>query len=340
MKAQKTTNTTTNQPKRLPKVLVSSVIRSSQEGESHGGIYIVDLETEKFKQVIDWNDATISWEGRGGDRGLRGIAFYKETIYMAASDELFCFDSQFKIKASYKNDYLKHAHEIFIEEDRLYISSTGFDTILIFDLLNKKFIEAFCFRRKERSWKDRLVSKGVKVLHRELPLNNKYHFFRFDPSKKDGPQKADTVHLNNVFVKNQTIYFSGTGLNHLMAFHQNSFRALAPLPGGTHNVQFYQDHILFNDTKHDRVTLQKKESSIHWNIPFYQKETLSNPDISEDRARQAFGRGLCTLGDWIIGGSSPATITVYDNENANPIKVVQLSKDIRNAIHGLEVWAN
>lgn len=56
----------------LPKVLASSVIRSAHQGQSHGGVYVVDLESNHCEQVVDWNDQSINWEGRGLDRGLRG----------------------------------------------------------------------------------------------------------------------------------------------------------------------------------------------------------------------------------------------------------------------------
>ena len=50
--------------------------------------------------------------GRGADRGLRGIEFDGEDTYIAASDELFCYDRNFQVKKSYKNPYLEHCHEI------------------------------------------------------------------------------------------------------------------------------------------------------------------------------------------------------------------------------------
>ena len=56
-------------------------------------------------------------------------------------------------------------------------------------------------------------------------------------------------------------------------------------------------------------------------------------------ARQGFGRGLCTYGDsMIVGGSSPSTISLYDLQTGQTIGSVNLTMDIRNAIHGLEVW--
>ncbi len=93
---------------RLPTLIATSVVRGSQQGESHGGIYTVDFEKQSGHQHVDWNTSEIDFEGRGADRGLRGIAFDGDDIYVAASDELFCYDRNFQIKKSFKNRYLKH----------------------------------------------------------------------------------------------------------------------------------------------------------------------------------------------------------------------------------------
>ena len=56
-------------------------------------------------------------------------------------------------------------------------------------------------------------------------------------------------------------------------------------------------------------------------------------------ARQGFGRGLCPIGErFVASGSSPSTISLYDFEANQRVGSVNLTMDIRNAIHGLEVW--
>jgi hypothetical protein len=56
-------------------------------------------------------------------------------------------------------------------------------------------------------------------------------------------------------------------------------------------------------------------------------------------ARQGFGRGLCLVGErFVAGGSSPSTISLYDLEANQKVESVNLTMDIRNAIHGLEPW--
>ena len=92
---------------KLPTLVATSVVRGSQQGESHGGVFTVDFEKREVVQHIDWNRSDIDFEGRGADRGLRGIAFNGDDILIAASDELFRYDRSFKIKTSNKNHYLK-----------------------------------------------------------------------------------------------------------------------------------------------------------------------------------------------------------------------------------------
>ena len=106
----------------LPRIVCSSVVRSVHQGESHGGVYLVDLQAGTSEQVLDWTDDTIDWEGRGGDRGLRGIAFHDGLIYLAASDEIFVYDRHFVRQGSFRNPYLHLCHEMFVDGDRLYLA--------------------------------------------------------------------------------------------------------------------------------------------------------------------------------------------------------------------------
>ena len=68
------------------------------------------------------------------------------------------------------------------------------------------------------------------------------------------------------------------------------------------------------------------------------KKELINSDIPKDHARNGFARGMCFYKDLIIGGTSPSTITIYSIKHKRIIKSVNLTKDIRNAIHGLEIY--
>lgn len=323
---------------RFPKVIASSVVRSAQQGESHGGVYLVDLETGLFEQVIDWNDKSISWEGRGSDRGLRGIAFYDGNVYLAASDEIFVFDQQFKQLHSLKNRYLKHCHETHVAEDVLYLTSTGFNSILEFDLTKQEFVRGHALTRTgggEASWLRRITSAK--------PSRAEHRVTTFDPNNEDGgPLPDGSLHLNNVTVHVGAIMTSGTRTDALVAIQNERISTYAPLPRGTHNAAAFGDGIIYNDTASDRIVIAGRTSNIirqSFAVPAYDTAELTHTDIPNDHARQGFGRGLCTYGDdLLIAGSSPSTISVYSVASGERVQSVNISKDIRNCIHGLEVW--
>ncbi|MYA17626.1 MAG: hypothetical protein F4Z28_13140 [Gammaproteobacteria bacterium] len=158
------------------KLVATSVVRGSQQGESHGGVYLLDLERQQAELKLDWNAAGIDWSGRGGDRGLRGIAFDGDTIYITASDELFAFRPDFSQVGSWRNPYLKHCHETSVFDRTLYIASTGFDSILGFDL-------------------------DEKVFHWAMHVDVQRFRFKgeaYDPFRDDGPLQLNKLHINNV----------------------------------------------------------------------------------------------------------------------------------------------
>lgn len=304
----------------MTKLIATSVVRGAHQGESHGGVYLVDFEAETVHQPIDWNTMEIDWQGRGWDRGLRGIAFDGERIFIAASDEIFIYNPSFKLIESHRNRYLKHAHEIFVYERHLFITSTGFDTILTFDLDKNNFSRAFY----------------IKTDGREIGVQP------FNPHKDQGPMMLNKFHINNVYCDDGGMYISGLNTGGLLMFNGKNIGISATLPLGTHNARPFGEGIIFNDTQGNtvRYATPGREKDRAFGTPLYEENELINRDLGDDKlARQGFARGLCVISDTMIaGGSSPSTIALYDLE-ANKLKrTANLSMDIRNGIHGLEVW--
>ena len=305
---------------RLPKLIATSVVRGSVQGESHGGIYTVDFEKQEGEQHVDWNTSDIDFEGRGADRGLRGIAFNNEDIYIAASDELFCYDKDFNLKVSFKNRYLKHAHEICYMEGRIFISSTGFDSLLSFNLDTKKFDWGFQLRKEYDKW-----SGGT-----------------FNPQRESGPRATNDFHINMVHVNEDGIFLSGLRTEGLLYLTpQNSIQVVCELPAGTHNPQLWKNGIIFNDTASDCVRyVPRDDEELTFKIITYNESDIEFAGIDDTNiARQSFARGLCVIEERFFAvGSSPSTISLYNVESKQRVGSVNLSMDIRNAIHGLEVW--
>ena len=300
-------------------LVATSVVRGSHQGESHGGIFLIDLDRSRVRQTIDWDTADIDWQGRGWDRGLRGIAFDGDRVFVAASDELFVYDKDFNQLTSYRSPYLKHCHEINVFERRLYLTSTGYDSILGFDLDANRFSWALTVLR------DR---EGL----RAMP---------FDPNGRKGPQPSNDLHLNNVFCTKDALYLSGLRTGGLHAYTGRYLNQFARLPEGSHNAQPFRGGVLFNDTPKNMVRFvpgQGQQKAFH--VPVYNPKKLAGTDLDDTRiARQAFARGLCVVQDGLIAaGSSPSTVTLSDLDSMQTIQSINLTLDVRNAIHGLEVW--
>lgn len=306
---------------RLPKFIATSVVRGSQQGESHGGVYTVDFETQECQQHVDWNTGEIDFEGRGADRGLRGIELDGDDIYIAASDELFSYGRNFRIKRSFRNNYLKHCHEICRMDRTLFLTSTGFDSLLAFDLDTHDYIWGMQIQRLEGKW------VGV----------------RFDPRTQAGPHPMNSFHINMVHVNENGIFLSGLKTGALL--HVNSqfeISEVCNLPQGTHNAQPYRDAVILNDTASDHVRYVGRDGvNKAFKIVTYPEADIEFAGVDDSKiARQGFGRGLCPVGDrFLAGGSSPSTISLYDLETEQTVATVNLTMDVRNAIHGLKVWA-
>ena len=307
-------------PIKLPTLVATSVVRGSQQGESHGGIYVVDFENLTGEQLVDWNNSKIDFEGRGADRGLRGIEFDDDDILIAASDELYRYNRKFEIQDSFRNRYLKHCHEICRLDKHLFLTSTGFDSLLAFNLDTRTF-----------EW-------GFQLQH----ANSKWSGYTFDPRTSTGPAPVNDFHINMVHANETGVFLSGLKTGALLHLNQKwEVSVVCELPAGTHNARPWKDGVLFNDTASDCVRFVSRSGTEKaFKIVTYDESEVLFSGVDDSKiARQGFGRGLTVYQDrFLIGGSSPSTISVYDLETNQTVGSVNLSMDIRNAIHGLEIW--
>ena len=295
-------------------------MRGSQQGDSHGGIFTIDFDKQEVIQHVDWNTGEIDFEGRGADRGLRGIEFDGDHIYVAASDELFRYDRNFRITGSYRNRYLKHCHEISRMDRTLFLTSTGFDSLLAFDLDKNDYVWGMQISRALNGWAGTV----------------------FDPRTTAGPAPVNNFHINMVHVDNSGLYFSGLRTKAMLRANSRfEIDEVCNIPQGAHNAQPYRNGVLVNDTHSDAVRYVDRDGTNRaFAIVTYDDRDIEHAGIDDSKiARQGFGRGLCPIGDRLVaGGSSPSTITLYDIDSGQTVASVNLTMDIRNAIHGLEVW--
>lgn len=302
----------------MTNLIATSVVRGSNKGESHGGVFLINLDTDQVLRPVDWDSINIDWRYRGWDRGLRGIAFHDGRVYIAASDELFVFDQSFKIIASFRNRYLKHCHEVCMHGRHLFLTSTGYDSVLGFNLETEVF-----------DWALKIGTDGMA-----------FGAWPFDPNDDKGPLMINKLHLNNVHCSSDGMYISGLHTGALLRFSGKAIGVMATLPEGVHNARPFRDGMLFNDTQSDAVRFESPTAHQAFRVPRFSPQELTHTDLADSLvARPGFARGLCVISDQrIAAGSSPSTITIYDLELGQPDKVFNLSHDVRNAIHGIKIW--
>jgi hypothetical protein len=296
------------------------VVRGAEGGENHGGLCVVDFAERTIRYAIEWNTTDIDVAGRGGDRGLRGVALVGDDIYVLSNKALLRFDADFALICTFHNQYLKHCHELSIHNGRAYIVSTGYDSILTFDLSKERFIAG----------------------HQLVFDSNRLRLRLFNPQRADGPVESNVFHLNSVKCNSSGLYFSGLRTDGLLRTTGSQFGRAHALPRGTHNAQPFLDGLVYNDTVHDRFCARSGTSETLIPVTLESGiEGVSTNASKGDVARPLFARGLCPLSSrYVAGGSSPSTVSLYDLVKGARVAQMTLSRDVRNAIHGLALWTH
>ena len=317
----------------LPKILSTSVIRAAECGDSHGGLYLIDLENETHQLVLDWKDESIDFEGRGGERGLRGVVCFNDYIYLASNSAILKLNLKFEILDQYTNEYLENIHEIHIQGDELLVTSTGFDSLLWFDLKSEKFKSALLFRKEPPP------TSILKRLRNKLLPKARFVSKFYNPNEPNQVDKKDSTHINSVFTDKDNIYFSGTSLNNLYRLDEiGNVKPDYIIPFKTHNGRFSKDYIYFNNTP---TNIVKRVNPLTNDVLEYQIPDIVDVEdkINSDRiAKRSFNRGMLFHDEYLIVGSSPSNIAVFNIHSGKLIKQIQLSNDIKNAIHGIALY--
>ncbi len=165
---------------------------------------------------------------------------------------------------------------------------------------------------------------------------------QFDPNGQTGPVPTNRLHINSVSCDDNGLTFAGLRTQGLIGLAPSSdLKTRVSLPEGVHNAVLTDNGVIFNDTAANflrYVTRDGVES--RFPFPTYDESDIEFAGIDDSKiARQGFGRGLCRIDERLVAaGSSPSTVSVFDIVADELVFSVNFSMDIRNAVHGLEVW--
>ena len=320
------------------KIICTTVIRAAKQGDIHGGLYVVDIDKEEVVHYAPYEKEFVNDNERGGERGLRGICVLRDRIIVADSAgfiELNKKDYSI-VKTRQDPEVFKSIHEICHHNGSIWATSTAYDAItevdFNFDL--KGFWEI-----KGESRPDHKAFVGKE---------------KIDP--KDHSSE-DNYHINSICEYEGNLLFSGliTGLydfedvSQVIPMPYLSGNVLQEMgiasPGMNvtkaasfiHNFYEYDDIFVANFTSFSCLGIAMKQmGGVVFDvapIPRAKDTTFCVDDIAINN----WNRGLARYDNLLFVGSSPARILVYDLDRAEFIKEIQLEKDIRHAIHGLEV---
>lgn len=268
--------------------------------------------------MLTWTRPIIDWSGHGGGRGLRGLAVLDQEVFVAGADELFRFSADFELVNAHSSPYLGQAQAVACFEGRVYVVSAAYDAVLAFDLDSGQF-----------DW-------GLQIADDDGGLRGN----PFDPRTALGPSPINRLGLNSLHCDPRGLFISGSRSHGLLHFDGKRIVRLVTLPVGVHDARPWRDGVLFNDTETEVVRFLTPQSNRVFEVARYPEEALE-PGSFEDGAvaRQAFARGLCVLGEGLFAsGSSPLTITLHDLDAMKTTLRVNLSTDVRQAIHTLAPW--
>ena len=312
------------------KIICTTVVRAAKQGDIHGGLYVVDLNSDEVVHYAPYEKDFINDNERGGERGLRGIIVLDDRIIVSDSAGFIELDKNtYEIKRTFQDpDYFKSIHEIVFHEDHIWATSTAYDAVVKLDL-----------------------DFNIKGFWEILGKNFENHKLLTDKKEITPATKTenDNYHINSLCVADGKLKVSGL-LTPLYNFDDMTEACSVPTismldgkPAGNqnsfvHNFYEYEDVFVANLTSYSAIGFFDKQFvGYGWynNIGIPRSKNVKYQ--VDEVAVNNWNRGLAKKGDKLIIGSSPARILVYDLKSRKFEKEIALETDIRHAIHGLEV---
>ncbi len=302
------------------RLLATTVVRGAHRGQRHGALWEVDLDAGEAREAYVHRELGAAFEGRGGDRGLRGIAVAGGRVFVAAAARVLVFDAALGLEGDSACAGLGRLHALMHHGGYVYAVSTAFDAVLAMNAASGAWVWGVWLEAADGAVRARV----------------------FDP-RTWTPPTGGAAHWNHVAPLEDGSGFVVSGLRstQVLAVRGDTVEVVAAVPAGTHDVRPWRGGLLMHDTAADRVLWRRAgRGDVAVPIPTPGAGDVDALELSDAlMARPRFGRGLVPLGGArVAGGWSPARVTTYDLDAGAALDTVVLSRDVRDAVHGLAVW--
>ena len=305
------------------KLVTTSVVRGSHQGESHGGVYLIDLDAREVRQTSTGTRRTST--GRAG-AGTAACAASPSTARRSTSPPATsCLPTRRTSGriGSWRNPYLRHCHEISVWERTPVPRPRPASTASSASTSTGGSSAGRCTSSR--------TSSGSRA--RDLrPAQARRAADAQQAARQQRPLHAGGMYLS--------------GLRPAACSCSTAARCRWPSSCRRARTTRGRSATACCSTTPRRTPCAmpgaaKARRTAHSACRATIRRALRNRDLDESRvARQGFARGLCVLSDTRRRGR----IVAVDRFGLRPaartsaLLSVNLTMDVRNAIHGLEVW--
>lgn len=325
-------------------VYFSTVVRGAPI-ERGGELVRLDWESKRVLgrvAIVPRDPVVDDPNPRGSSRGGRGILIRNGEVIVASYHSLLRYDLELRYRSRITGNLFVGLHELAQTEDRLWLAATSIDAALAID--DTGTVRDSWWPRECPAARSHL---GLQPLEIDKGADNRLRYLSEDSLG------GSHTHLNAVALAEGHLYAL---LNRYgVIWDVTAGRPFAEHPhlAGAHNLLFFEDRVLVNDTRGKRVLVFDRTGRLARTI-----DLLGFPEVArlnrqhrlryvfERVARRVFGtrvvarpifvRGLFHLGAGrILVGFSPATLAEIDVESGELVDLFQYSRDVRICPHGI-----
>ncbi|WP_243370862.1 hypothetical protein [Geotalea sp. SG265] len=314
------------------RVFATTVKRGEANPEMTGFLLEIDWARNcVIRQIpIPMDTTNPYWNSRGGNRGGRGIVATKTKLFVATATSILVYNQNLDQIGEISHPYLAGLHELFIDHDGIWVTSTVHDLVMKLDF-NGAIIDTW--------WgsESLLLQKYFGFSGRELNLSMSFPEATFE-KQYDEYCKDERLHINSVFAQEGSVY--------VLCNRKNAIIKIRPLPEEIIIVdnELHSPHNLIITSEGIAVVNNTQKQSINiYDLRQYRLLTEIGTGIfdqseSEQFASSGWQRGLAPVKDSIyLVGTSPAAIFEVDISTNKIGQICHIDSDVRHCIHGLAV---
>lgn len=314
------------------RVFATTVIRGTQDNDLTGYLLKIDWKTNCVKKRIPIPIDTLHpfWNDRGGNRGGRGIAYYNGVLYVATAMSILKYDLSLNFLGELAHPHLGGLHEISIDNEGIWVTSTLHDLIIKLDFDGNMIEEWY-------ACDSAILQREFNFSKRKLNLNLNFPVEDFVKHYEDYCKEV-IFHLNSIFSHNHSLYFLSSRLNSFIRIKPDTKVIIEDNElGAPHNgIISGNSEVLINDTKNQCIRVYDLETG-------ERLQSLYTPvygpvNQSVQFSFSGWQRGLFPVNHPVyLVGTSPATIFEVDLQKGSIGQICNIDSDVRHCIHGLTV---